>query len=130
MTYRCRRMFQPKIPQPLSELDIQLSVTISGMHFIASIFRGDDSGFIFFSVEIIPTMLDISEICLCLFTVRAVLPGLDDLYRLWSTCTPCYTLSPDWKIWSIVSGSSLKNSGNSSTISTSNSNVGLGTGST
>ena len=73
-------MLQPKIPQTLSELDIQLPGTIFGMHFKASIFRGDDNGFIFFSDEITSIMLDISEMCFdgAFFTVPV------QFYQLWS----------------------------------------------
>ena len=78
--YRCRRKLQPKIPQTLSELDIQLPGTIFGMHFKASVFRGEDSGFIFFSDEITSIMVDISEICFdgTFFTVPV------QFYQLWT----------------------------------------------
>ena len=71
--YRCRRMLQPKIPQTLSKLDIQLPGTIFGMHFKASIFSGDDSGFIFF-------LMKLPEICFdgTFFTV------LVQFYQLWT----------------------------------------------
>ena len=78
--YRCRRKLQPKIPQMLSGLDIQLPGTIFGMHFKASSFRGADSGFIFFSDEITSIMLDIFEICFdgTFFTLPV------QFYQLWT----------------------------------------------
>ena len=78
--YRARRNRQPKIPRNAFELESTLPGTLYGIHFQGSVVIGSDRAFIFFSNELIPMLVDVSEICFdgTFFTVPM------QFYQLWT----------------------------------------------
>ena len=61
--YRARRILQPKIPRNAFELESTLPGTTYGIHFQGSVVSGSDRAFIFFSNELNPMLVDVSDNC-------------------------------------------------------------------
>ena len=86
--YRARRNLQPKIPRNAFELEstprttygIYFPGTTYGIYFQGSVVNGSDRAFIFFSNELIPMLVDVSDICFdgTFFTVPM------QFYQLWT----------------------------------------------